>query len=228
MLAAALADIDRCESEPELARAINVEGAHNVARECARRGARLLFVSTGAVFDGEADRYTEESRTNPLSVYGKTKGMAEWLIRAALPRAVIARLSLVLGFARQAPSNAMVDKLRVSFEAGQTVSVPAGEYRNAIDVATACRWLLDLAAAPVARGVFHLGSSDAMSRYEIVRTLAETMGHSAERVIEAIPAAGRAPRGRHHLLVPGRLAAFSGIPVPTCRQAVERCVHAIA
>src|ERR1700679_3528713 len=52
VLCAALADIDRCEREPDLARAINITGAQNVAAECARTGARLQFTSSGAIFDG--------------------------------------------------------------------------------------------------------------------------------------------------------------------------------
>src|ERR1700722_3329517 len=75
-LVAALSDIDDCERRPAVAHATNVVGAANVARECARVGAQLVFASTGAVFDGEAEEYTEDSSPNPLSVYGKTKAEA--------------------------------------------------------------------------------------------------------------------------------------------------------
>src|SRR4051812_35737857 len=49
---AALSDIDRAEREPEVAERINVHGALNVALECVRNGARMIYTSTDAVFDG--------------------------------------------------------------------------------------------------------------------------------------------------------------------------------
>jgi dTDP-4-dehydrorhamnose reductase len=225
-LTAALADIDRCEREPDLARAINVNGAENIARECARTGARLLFTSSAAVFDGDADEYLETASPNPLSVYGKTKAEAEHVIRKLVPDAAIVRLSLALGFSPHGGTNALLDKLKSAFRRGNPIYAPADESRNAIDASSLTQWILDLAHAPEAKGIFHLGASDAMSRYEITRRLADAMGFPQNLVVaqEGL-ALGRAPRGRRHLLVPTRIREFSAIAVPTCAQAIERCVH---
>src|SRR5579862_2764451 len=76
MLLAALSNIDRCESQPKEAYAVNVGGAENVANACARNNTRLLFTSSAAVFDGSKHGYSEEEPTSPLSVYGKTKAIA--------------------------------------------------------------------------------------------------------------------------------------------------------
>jgi dTDP-4-dehydrorhamnose reductase len=225
-LTAALADIDRCEAAPELARAINVAGAENVARECARTGARMLFTSSGAVFDGEACEYRESDLPHPLSVYGKTKAEAEQLIQQIVPTAAIVRLSLVLGASALGGTNALLDKLQSAFRAGRPIYAPADEYRNAIDAETLTRWLLDLAYARDRTGIFHLGASDAMSRYEMVRRLAEAMGYSNDLVIEQSGLApNRAPRGRVHMLLPARIQEFSSVSVPSCLQVIERCAH---
>src|SRR5271170_59541 len=117
-LTAAIADIDRCEKEPDLARAVNVGGVENVARECARRGARLLFTSSGAVFDGEAPEYRESDPPSPLSVYGKTKADAEHIIQQILPDAAIVRLSTALGYSVSGGNNALLDRLQSAFRAG--------------------------------------------------------------------------------------------------------------
>jgi dTDP-4-dehydrorhamnose reductase len=229
VLAAGLSDIDDCERKPDVARETNVAGAWNVAHECARSGARLVFTSSGAVFDGEAREYGEDSVPNPVSVYGRTKTEAERMVSAELPGAVIVRLSLVLGKGLARGTNSFLDKVGEKLDAAQPVIAAQDEYRNAIDVATAARWILDLAATPPARGVFHLGSGDAMSRLEIVRRLALALGYPAELVVPQSGAdPNRAPRGRRHMLVPGRIGEVSGIPVPTCLQSVERCVHAAA
>jgi dTDP-4-dehydrorhamnose reductase len=227
ILCAALADIDRCEKEPALARAVNIDGAANVARECARSGVRLMFTSSGAVFDGEAERYTESDATSPISVYGKSKAAAERVIRETLPSASIARFSLVLGASPHGGTNALLDKLRALLQKGDPVFAPADEYRNPIDAGTLAHWMLDLAYSDDASGVFHLGSSDAVSRYAMVRELASAMGYSPDLVLAAgKPPPDRAPRGRCHMLVPGRILQYSSIPVPTSREAIERCVHA--
>jgi len=225
VLTAALADIDRCEKEPDLARAINVGGAENVGRECARTGARLLFTSSGAVYDGEAPDYRESDPPNPLSVYGKTKADAEHVIQQLVPNSAIVRLSTALGYSVSGGTNALLDKLTAAFRAGRPVYSPVDEYRNAIDAATLTSWLLDLAFARERTGIFHLGSADAMSRYEIVRRLAEAMGYSKDLVIAQNTFADRAPRGRIHMLLPTRIQEFSAVPVPSCLQAIERCAH---
>jgi dTDP-4-dehydrorhamnose reductase len=229
VLTAALSDIDDCERRPVIARHTNVDGAANIARECARVGARILFTSSGAVFDGEAPEYTEESSPNPLSVYGKSKAEAERIVVAGCPGAIVVRLSLVLGAGLSPGTNSWLDKLRGKLAAAQPVTAPADEYRNAIDVETAAQWILDLAAAAAARGIFHLGSADALSRFEIARHFALAWGYPEHLVTPAnseMP--NRAPRGRRHMLQPTRMAEFSSVPVPTCHQSLERCVHALA
>jgi dTDP-4-dehydrorhamnose reductase len=228
-LVAALSDIDDCERRPAVARATNVVGAANVARECERVGARLVFASSGAVFDGEAPEYAEDSFLNPLSIYGRSKAEAEREIGTECPGAIVVRLSLLLGAGLSPGTNSWLDKMRRKFETAQPVIVAGDEYRNAIDVETAARWMLDLAAAPTARGVFHLGSADAMSRFEIARHLALAWGYPEELVTTPNGAtSNRAPRGRHHMLRAARIAEFSKIPIPTCLQSIERCAYAVA
>jgi dTDP-4-dehydrorhamnose reductase len=200
----------------------------NVADACARRGLRMLFTSSGAVFDGEAERYAETDAPNPISVYGKSKAEAEQVVRETLPRAVIVRFSMGLGYSLAGGTNALLDKLEVAFREGKRAYAPASEYRNAIDAGTLTRWMFDLCAAPEANGTFHLGSSDALSRYEIVCRLAAAMGYSKELVAAQDAAPERAPRGRRQHLVPGRIREYSSVPVPTCIEAIERCVHVTA
>jgi dTDP-4-dehydrorhamnose reductase len=229
VLTAALSDIDDCERSPVMAHHTNVAGAANIARECARVGARILLTSSGAVFDGEAAEYTEDSSPNPLSVYGKSKTEAERIVAAECPGAIVVRLSLVLGAGLSPGTNSWLDKLRCKLATAQPVTAPLEEYRNAIDVETAAQWILDLAAAPAAHGIFHLGSADALSRFEIARHLALAWGYPEDLVTAAngeMP--NRAPRGRRHMLRPARIATFSSVPVPTCVQSLERCVHALA
>lgn len=72
--AAAYTAVDKAESEPDLARAINVAAPARIAAECAHSGALMIHYSTDYVYDGsKPGPYEESDATGPLSVYGKTK-----------------------------------------------------------------------------------------------------------------------------------------------------------
>jgi len=91
---AALADLDACEREPGLARELNSELPQKLAAYVGRGGARLLHVSTDAVFDGRRGDYTEEDAPNPINVYAATKLDGERAVAEANPDAIIARVNL--------------------------------------------------------------------------------------------------------------------------------------
>ncbi|HEU0282415.1 MAG TPA: dTDP-4-dehydrorhamnose reductase, partial [Gallionella sp.] len=96
--AAAHTAVDKAESEPELARAINALAPAVLAQEAKRGNAWLIHYSTDYVFDGSGDRpWQETDPTAPLSVYGATKLEGEQLIRQTGCRHLIFRTSWVYG-----------------------------------------------------------------------------------------------------------------------------------
>ncbi len=229
LLLAAMSDIDRCEAEPVLAHRLNVRGAEYVACACARSGARLLFTSSAAVFDGLKHGYSEDDAPAPLSTYGKSKAQAEAAIRAALPSAIVVRLALVLGFAGRAGTNSLLDNLAEKWKVGRPVTLPTFEYRNPIDVGTLSGLLVELAGREGVEGIYHIGSADSLSRYELGLKLADRMGYPRALVQpQTEPVPGRAPRGLDHYLLIGKIEALSGTPVPSCDRVIERCFGATA
>ena len=78
VLTAAYTDVDGCEQNQELAFSVNRDGAVNVAQAARNGGARLLFLSSDYVFDGEKTTpYEIGDARNPQSVYGRSKAEAE-------------------------------------------------------------------------------------------------------------------------------------------------------
>ncbi len=96
--AAAYTAVDRAESEPDLADAVNAKAPGTMAAAAARHGCPILHISTDYVFDGsKRGAYTEHDPIAPLGVYGRTKADGEAAVRAATPRHVILRTAWVYG-----------------------------------------------------------------------------------------------------------------------------------
>ena len=96
--AAAFTDVDRCESDHEIAFAVNSDGARHVARACREIGARLIHISTDYVFDGDKDSpYTENDPTHPKTVYGMSKLAGEKAVWEELEDFAILRIAWLYG-----------------------------------------------------------------------------------------------------------------------------------
>jgi dTDP-4-dehydrorhamnose reductase len=90
--AAAYTAVDKAESEPDVAHAVNGEGVGALGRLTAERGLPVIHVSTDYVFDGTATRpYREDDPTGPIGVYGASKLAGEIALRAANPAHIIVR-----------------------------------------------------------------------------------------------------------------------------------------
>jgi dTDP-4-dehydrorhamnose reductase len=93
---AALTDVDHCERDKRLAWNINVEGTKHIAEASKETGAKLIYISTDYVFDGEKGMYKENDPTNPIDYYGKTKLQGEKVVNG-LRDYIIVRPSVLYG-----------------------------------------------------------------------------------------------------------------------------------
>ena len=91
----ALADIDKCEKNPELALWANTEIPKILAKYCQEFGISLIHISTDAVYDGKVSFPNEEIKTNPISIYGETKALAEEHIMKICQESYIFRVNFV-------------------------------------------------------------------------------------------------------------------------------------
>lgn len=96
--AAAYTAVDKAESEPELARAVNAVAPGVLGEEAVKLGAWVVHYSTDYVFDGtKPSAYTEEDITTPLNVYGRTKRDGEIALQTSGAQHLIFRTSWMVG-----------------------------------------------------------------------------------------------------------------------------------
>ena len=96
--AAAYTAVDRAESEPEEAFAVNCDGPDNLAERCRDRNISLIHVSTDYVFDGtKLGAYVEEDPVAPLGIYGASKAAGEEKVRERLSEHIIVRTAWLCG-----------------------------------------------------------------------------------------------------------------------------------
>jgi dTDP-4-dehydrorhamnose reductase len=213
---AAVADIDFCQTHPDLARAVNVDFTRHLADLCADTGARLVFCSTDTIFDGEHAPYDEQAAPGPVNFYAETKVEAERIVAALGARVVIARLALVVGLPVLGAGNAFLPRLLATLKEGHAVPAFAHEVRTPVDVITLGRALLELAAGEC-HGILHLGGRDRLSRFAMARQIAVRFGFSERLVVAqaAAPTPGRAPRPRDVSLDIARACATLRTPMRT-------------
>jgi dTDP-4-dehydrorhamnose reductase len=91
---AALADLDICEEDPDLAKQLNTDLPRRFARACKLRSVPFVHISTDAVFDGTKNGYySEEDPPSPTGVYAKTKLDGEWAVLTENPKSIVARVN---------------------------------------------------------------------------------------------------------------------------------------
>jgi dTDP-4-dehydrorhamnose reductase len=147
------------------------DGSAYVALAAARAGARLVHVSTEAVFSGRAGSYDEDALPDPIYRYGAAKAAAETAVRAIDPSAAVVRTSLILGYGRGGP-----ERLTHDLAAGRVRGLLfTDQIRQPIHVDDLADALIELAANDHA-GVLNVAGSDAISRYELGLLIAERDG----------------------------------------------------
>jgi dTDP-4-dehydrorhamnose reductase len=181
--AGAMTAVSQCQRNPDRARQVNTQGSAVLAELAEEAGARILFVSTDMVFDGEKGFYREHDLPAPLSLYGRTKAAAENAV-LAVPRSVAVRVSLLFG-----PSIVgrpyFFDEQIANLRLGRPLTLFSDEWRTPLSLGVAARALLSIVRSD-AFGVLHLGGPERMSRLEMGQRLAVHLGADSS-VIVAVP-----------------------------------------
>lgn len=166
----ALTHVDYCEDHVEESYEKTVVSTRNLLQLAEKYQAKLVYLSTDYVFDGEQGPYVETDAVNPLSIYAKHKLEAEREVMLHHPDHLVLRITNVYG--HEARNKNFVSRIIEQCQNNQalTLKLPKDQYAtpvNALDVAKAM-WLL---LHDNRSGVFHIASTDFMNRVELAMTV---------------------------------------------------------
>lgn len=178
---AAYTAVDKAETEPEIAKAVNAGVVRNIADAAIRNNFKVIHLSTDYVFDGNSVKaYTEEDITNPQSVYGKTKLEGEKILRELLPESslIIRTAWLYSQFGKNfylTMKNKAIENEKVKVVDDQT-----GTPTNANDLA---RTILKIAGSDEWKpGVYHFSNLGSTTWYDFTREIYRLHGADPDLV----------------------------------------------
>lgn len=230
--AAAYTAVDRAESEPDVADAVNAVGAGAVAAAAARLGLPVLHLSTDYVFDGASPRpYREDDATAPLGVYGRSKLRGEQAVAAANPAHAILRTAWVYSPFGQNFVKTMLRLAATRDEIG-VVADQRGCPTSALDIAHALVAVARRAVGDDAsslHGVFHMTGQGEASWADVAEAIfaaSAKLGGPVARVKRITSADYPTPAKRpaNSRLDGARLAARYGLTLPVWTASLESCV----
>ncbi|HWQ83776.1 MAG TPA: SDR family oxidoreductase [Anaerolineales bacterium] len=217
---AALANVDACETDQARAVQLNTEVPRKLAINVARGGARLLHVSTDAVFDGIRGNYVESDPPNPLSVYARTKLDGERAVAEANPDAMIARVNL-FGWS---PSGrrSLAEWFFNNLSTGKPVMGFTDVYFCPLLANDLGKIFLDMLQNQL-RGLYHVVARDCQSKYEFGVQLARLFNLDAGLIQPAsVMASGlAAARSPNLTLNTAKLTRALGYPPPDIQQGLQ-------
>ncbi len=221
---AAYTAVDKAESEPDIARRVNVDGVRNLALT----GVPLIHISTDYVFDGAGCRpYLPSDKTGPVSVYGKTKLAGEDAVMGVANTAVIIRTAWLYS----AFGNNFVKTMR-------RLGAERAELNVVADQIGTPTWAADLAAAivkiageikPGMQAIYHYSNAGACSWYDFAHSIMELSGLKCKvNPINTAQYPTPAKRPHYSVLDKDDIVRDFGVSVPHWRDSLKKALAEFA
>jgi dTDP-4-dehydrorhamnose reductase len=218
ILSAAFTDVDGCEANPDLALAVNCQGAVHVAQAARKVGSHLMFLSTDYVFDGtKGSPYEISDPRNPINVYGESKARAEERLLEMVSDVCIVRTSWLFGHGGRC-FPATILKLAATRPEISVVNDQRGSPTFTHDLAPTVIQLCDQGA----RGIVHATNSGDCTWYEFAKEIMRMSGlPAAVKPVSTAEFPRPARRPAYSVLSAASLAAH-GIQMSSWQDALRR------
>ena len=203
---AAETDVDKCELQPEHAYATNWNGTENIAQICKELDITMVYISTGAVFDGEKEGgYNESDKPNPISIYGMSKLRGEEAVQSLLKKYFIVRAGWMIGGHNK--DKKFVWKIVQLLNTKKEISVVTDKTGSPTFTGDFSRGIIDIVNSGK-YGLYHCVNKGICTRYDIAVKIAEYLGRK-DVVIKPVTSDAfplPAPRGRSEAMLNQKLS----------------------
>jgi dTDP-4-dehydrorhamnose reductase len=216
---AAYTNVEKAESEPELAHQVNAEAVGRLGEIAAKAGAAVVHISTDFVFDGMLDRpYRETDKPHPISAYGLSKWRGEEALASSGCRHCIVRIEWTYG--RHGVN--FIQKLLDAARAGKPLRVVDDQVGAPTATTMVSTALCDLLAGDFPEGVFHLAASGYVSRYGMAQFMFDSLKMDVElspcKTSDFASAAKRPLNSRFNC---DKIAAALGTPIEHWKETLK-------
>ncbi len=168
---AAMAQPDACELDKEACRLTNVEATRYICDAAAAVNAKVIYVSTDFVFDGNNGPYREDDETRPVNFYGQSKLDGEVIVKEMKNWAIV-RTILVYGNILTGTRSNVVTWVKENLENGKPIKVVSDQIRTPTYVEDLSRAIL-LVVEQNAKGLYHIGGNEVLTPWDIAVQVAD-------------------------------------------------------
>lgn len=179
---AAIASGAMCESDPDLARKVNVDGTGHLVDQMPHEEGLFIYISTDLVFDGQNPPYSEEDPLCPVSIYGQTKSEGEEIVLQHASSYAILRAALMFGPPTGAGKGSFLQWMDRTFHQDSKAKLFHDEYRTPVfvlDIVQAIKKLLTLDSC---QKIYHLGGPERVSRVAFGENVTKIRGYSNDLI----------------------------------------------
>ncbi len=217
---AAMTNVDLCEDEIEKAYLINGDGTGNMAQAAEEINAKIIYVSTDFVFDGETGFYKEDDAVNPLGIYAKSKYEGEVQIQKYSTNWAIARVSVLYGWhERQNFTTWVINQLRQNNQ----INIVTDQINSPTLADNAGEAMFEIARQDK-NGIFHTAGNNRISRYDFTELIAEAFDLNKKLINPTTSSEfiQKAPRPQDSSLDVSKVEKELGMKMETCAESLTR------
>lgn len=182
---AAIGSVDFAEKNREITHKVNYEGTKLIINLCKEFNARLIFISSNAVFDGKNPFYSETAPVNPINYYGQIKAGAEQLIQHSGLNFAIVRTIMLYGWQYPGGRDNPVTWWVRSLEENKPIKVVDNIYSKPLP-AYSCAEVIWAVLNQNHSGIYHAAGRDHVTLYEFALSTAQVFELN-QNLIEPVP-----------------------------------------
>ena len=223
---AAYVKVDDCEDNWQEALGVNALGAKNVALVCKQINAKLMYISTDFVFDGEKkDCYQEEDVPNPINVYGASKYLGEIFVRNCLGQHYIVRTSSLYGIkGAKGKKENFIDTIAKSNKQGKCLEIVDDIYMSPTYTKDLAVMIGEIIESDLPFGIYHASNKGSCSWFEFAKNILKLLGMDGQiKPVKSKDFDGKARRPKYTVLANTKVES-SGLKMRTWEKALEEFI----